>query len=72
MIEFALGALIGAGSTESGHSGIATETASSPAGALGEDVIRAVTTVNSARTMRQFRPVSEIVAGHEPRPLGPA
>jgi hypothetical protein len=56
MIEFALGALIGAGSTWYWRDRIRaladsnmSETASSHAGELGEEVIRAVTTDESAQ-----------------------
>jgi hypothetical protein len=48
-----------------------SETASSHA-ALGEEVIRAVTTDESARTMRKRRRASEIIVGYEPRPLAVA
>jgi hypothetical protein len=79
MIGFVLGALIGAGSTWYWGDRIRaladsnmSETASSHAGALGEAVIRAVTTDERARTMRERRRASEIIVGHEPRPLAVA
>jgi hypothetical protein len=78
MIGFALGALIGAGSIWYWGDRIRaladsnmSETASSHAGALGEEVIRAVTT-ESARTMRKRRRASEIIVGHETPPLAVA
>jgi len=76
MIGFALRSLIGAGSTwywedrirALGDSNM-SETASSHPGALGEEVIRAATTDESARTTPRRRRASEIIVGHEPRAL---
>jgi len=42
------------------------------AGVLGEEVIRAVTTNESARTMRKRRRASETIVGHEPHLLAVA
>jgi len=49
-----------------------SETASSHAGELGEEVIRTVPTDDSARTIRKRRRASEIIVGYEPRPLAVA
>jgi len=75
MIGFVLGALTGAGSTWYWRDRIRaladsnmSEDRKQPR-QRAEEVIRAVTTDESARTMRKRRRASEIIVGHEPRPL---